>query len=232
MQYPTLSEMRDKVRTDLDLIDEPGITDAEINTYLREGVDVAEAAIHSLYEDYFKTEDYLELISGQSQYDMPSNIYAQKIRAIIYHNGPLIYEIVRFERKLNEFERIQRGKEFSTSDWYMYYTTNPSFDKPKINLVPVAAESSTQNVVITYIRNANPLDNDDDVCDIPEFMNFIIAYAKNEISVNKPGLVPNPQAIAGKVEALYEAMIDALSNKSPDQNDIIDMDLSHYEEHA
>lgn len=232
MNYPTLLELRTKVRKDLDLIDEPGITDSEIDSYINEAIDIAESEIHTLYEDYFKTQESLPLVSGTAQYDMPSDIFAQKIRAIIYHNDNLVYEITRFERKLNEFERIERGKEFSQADWYMYYTSNPLGGKPKINIVPTPSETSSSNVIVYYIRNAATLVDDTDICDIPEFSSFIIAYTKNEIATNKPGLVPNPDSMKEKMDALYDKMVETLSVKTPDQNDLVDMDLSHYEEHA
>ena len=106
-KYWTLDELKGKIQRDLDIEGEVFIQDAsdapELLEYINEGIDKAEEIVHSLYEDYFLDKASITLVSGTHEYDLPSAIYAHKIRRIIYRNGTRVYTVDRI-RDWHKFE--------------------------------------------------------------------------------------------------------------------------------
>jgi hypothetical protein len=154
----TYGQMLAKVRQDSDLAeedpDETFIKEDEFIGYFNEGIDQAEAEIHDIDEDYFLTSDFLPQVAGQSEYDLPANIYARKFRGIMYESGSTIYPVKKFRRN-NKFDNIASAEEFSTTDDYRYYITNNSPNGRKMVIVPASAETavlSPLTPVATYIR--------------------------------------------------------------------------------
>jgi hypothetical protein len=102
MFSPTYSQLKTYLEQELDLQDETFITPNELMAYFNEAVDMIEAAIHNIYEDYFLTNSPLSITNNQAAYGLPSDIYAQKIRRILYNDGGSYkYEIKRV-KKLEE----------------------------------------------------------------------------------------------------------------------------------
>jgi len=100
--------------------EEQWITDVELNKYINDGIDVAESEIHTLYEDYFLDYVSLPLVSGVEIYDLPSDIYANKIRRVIYDNTADKQYIINRIKKLEETVSVNNVN----SDYYRYLLTN------------------------------------------------------------------------------------------------------------
>lgn len=228
MIYWTYSQIKEKVERDLDVQDEMFIQDDELLGYINEGIDTCEAEIHTIYEDYFLTSANLSLVAGQSEYSLPSDIYANKIRSIIYQNGTDIFPIKRI-RDWHKFERMALLKQYPPSLEYSYLLKNPSASSGvKLVLVPAARTTDSTSVTIWYLRNANRLVNSSDSCDIPEFTSFVIQYAKCRIQ-EKEGH-PNLTLSLQILESLRNQMKTTLRDMVPDQENQIEMDVSAYEE--
>lgn len=227
----TRADLITRVRTEMDLLDEPAVTDSELSQYLNEGIDVVEAKILELYEDYFLTRgSAFSLISGLSEYSYPDDIWANKIRALIYKNGTLVTEVPRMSgtNQLNSFLDLERADQLATwsPETMRYLPLNDS-----IRLTPAPTSSQSSVMIPWYIREAAALESDSDECDIPEWEHVIVAYAKNEIALNKAGL-GDVTRTASKLEALMNVMASSLSNRVPDEWDFIAKDLSSYQEHT
>lgn len=231
MRIWTKAEIINKVEADLDLQEEALITAGEMTGYLEEAVEDCEALIHTIDEDYFLARATLALTAGVSVYTLPSNIYASKIRTIMYLNGPLRYSI----------DRIRSYMEFQTvAEIDLYPSSNPNYryllvnqDGPtgvQIELHPVSQETSASNVTIWYLREANRMQLDTDVCDIPEFINYLIAHIKRSCLAKEQLGVAPPEATA-MVEKQEKKLLDTLTNRVPDNDDTVQMDMSHYWEH-
>jgi hypothetical protein len=82
-----------------------------------------------------------------------------------------------------------------------------------------------------YIREAAALESDSDECDIPEWEHVVVAYAKNEIALNKAGLVDLTKT-SSKLDALMGVMASSLSNRVPDEWDFVAKDVTIYQEHS
>lgn len=222
MRSWTYLEIKTKVQNDLDLQDEIFITAAEMLGYVNEAIDNAEAQIHALYEDYFLTPDTLALVNGTEKYSMPSDIYANKIRAMYYVNGQIKYPIKRWKKPLYMIPFVDPSED------YMYLPINSSASGYQMQLLPAAQETSTTNVTRWYIRNAKVLVNDSDVCDIPEFINYIIQYTKMRC-YEKEGHVTTLKAI-DDTEKEKQLMIQTLTNMVDDEDTEIRKDLSFYDD--
>jgi len=292
----TLSQIRTQVRRDLSMDEEQFISDAEINKYINDGIDVAEAEIHTLYEDYFLDYLSLPLSVGVDTYDLPSNIYANKIRKVIYDNGSDKEYLIARIKKLED----TMSSENENSDYYKYLITNvapstvgtavtaytvgtklvvfsadhklpvgskvefftsggvtrgtdyvastPSSTSIilstgiaavvptdtctrlggiKIKLFPTSAENSTSAVTLWYIRNSKTLSLDADVCDIPEFVSYVIWYTKAQCVAKDVGN-PMTQYILSEVEKAKTLMVETLTSMVPDDDNFIGADLSFY----
>lgn len=162
----TFGEMDDKVRLDTDLLeedpDEEIVGVDEMVGYFNDALDVAEAKIHLIDEDYFLMRSYLDSYAGEDEYDLPFEVYANKIRGFFYKSGSLIYPIKKFNR-YKKFEELMNEEQYGTTLRYRYYINNPSSSGEKLILVPAAAETSvvppqanqSTPFHIWHLRNAN-----------------------------------------------------------------------------
>lgn len=230
MKYWTFTEIKDKVRRDLGLRQEEFVTNPEMMGYVNSAIDEAEAEILTLYEDYFLAPpESVDIVSGQKIYDLPENIYASKIRGIVYKDGTDIYTVTKFRDQQDLWENVELTDAFSEDDYYKYviYNGDPE-TKPQLHIYPTPSRSVTGGFRIRYIRNAKTVVNNTDLVDIPEFANFIIQYCKVRC-YEKEGH-PNFDRAAAKLEFYRNQMIATLADKTPDGDNTIMLDMDHYHE--
>ena len=123
MKVWTYGEMKKKVLNDMDLQDETFIKPDELRGYFNEAVTEAASEIYVLNQDYFLTKYLVPVVAGTQRYLLPYNIFANRIRGIMYSNGAIIYEIAQYRRK-NKFEAMIITDQFGQSDDYMYTLWN------------------------------------------------------------------------------------------------------------
>lgn len=226
-KYWTLAQIRAKIKNDLDLQAEDFVQPGELVDYINEAIDECEAEIHSTYEDYFFTRKKLDIVSGTESYELPDNIYAHKIRAMVWVRDGEIYKIKRIQPwKLAEEYAIAKEYDVSTNV-FRYFVENPSAGAPVATFVPTP-DVSGQYAQIWYLRQANRLEADTDVCDIPEFINFIFQYVKVRI-YEKEGH-PNAGQARVDLQAQRGLMQGTLAEAQPDAENLIELDMSLYEE--
>lgn len=228
MNYPTYADMKAKLQNDLDLQDEEMIQPAEMLAYFNDAVREAESEILGIYEDYFLAQTDIPLTEGVDLYPLPDNIYATKIRGLVYHNGPLIYPVSRIRDWKKFITMVTADYYTNTTQDYRYMIMNPSAaDGVQLKLVPPSRETSVDHLTLWYIREANRLVYDTDVCDIPEFVSFIYAHVK--VSCRKKefnGFCP--QEDRDQLEFQRKLMVDSLTAMVPDADTEIEKDLSSY----
>lgn len=229
MKYWTFTEVKDKVRRDLGLEQEEFVTNTELMGYVNDAIDEAEAEILTLYEDYFLAKPfYLDIVAGQKEYVLPEDIYASKIRGIVYKDGTDIYQINKFRPREDHWEYVELTDEFD-DDYYHYVIYNDITDeKPVMHIYPTPTKSITNGFRVRYIRNAATVAATTDKVDIPEFINFIIQYCKVRC-YEKEGH-PNTQGAAQKLEFYRAQMVSTLTDKNPDGNNTITLDMDFYNE--
>jgi hypothetical protein len=225
MYSPTYGELKSNLQKELDLEAEDFITPTELLNYFNEAVDMVESTIHTIYEDYFLTSAKISLVNGTSDYRLPNDIYAQKIRGMFYSDGAAkLFEIKRI-KQLNDLNYLKLPGS-QTYD-YSYLITNNSSSGLKIAFYPTPNETS-QNITIWYLRNAKRFTVDADVCDIPEFTAVIIQYARWKC-LDKEGH-PSTQMAAATLQQLRQEMVDTLTARVPDEDNGVIGDFSHYNE--
>lgn len=225
-KYWTLQEITLKIQRDLDIEGETFIQDTELTEYINEAIDECEAEIHSMYEDYFLDNAPLTFVSGQDEYSLPDEIYAHKVRRITYRNGSKVYTLHRV-RDWFKFERYELERVTEAATEYVYFIINQTPGAPKILLSPPAKEDGAF-ARIWFLRQANRLSDVSDVCDIPEFINFIFQYVKVRV-YEKEGHPMLMKAMAD-LDRQRSLMVGTLASMVPDADNEIEPDLSHYEE--
>lgn len=223
----TYTRIKAKLEAELDLEQEIFVDDEELLGYVNEAIDICEGKIHTLYEDYFLSRAAVTLVSGTSEYVLPTDIYAHKIRAIIYKNNFDVYPIKRVKnsQKLLNYELETAGNNGSSR--YEYFILNSTPGEPKILLTPDVAEAG-QRVFVWYLRQANRLEEDADVCDIPEFVHYVIQYAKVKVCFKEGH--PNYMAEKQTLVEMEQEMLSTLAGMVPDEDNQIEADYSFYED--
>ncbi len=141
MKLWTYAEARDKLLGDQDLRDQTFVLPNELIGYFNEGIEDAEGEILKIDEDYLLTSKPVPLVTGTSAYALPSNMYAFKLRGIVYANGATIYPVKKFRRR-DKFEKIAYALQYSNADDYRYYLTNGDEQTQLFNLVPASRETA------------------------------------------------------------------------------------------
>lgn len=226
MRSWTYLELATKVEQDLATEEELFIQPEELMGYFNEAVDEAEQEVLGLYEDYFLNKATLALVSGTEEYDLPADIYAEKIRRILYNNGGQIYTVHRI-RDWKKFEEYTDTRTYGTSEDYRYFLYNPSAGQYKLLLVPPARETGSY-CTIWYLRNAAVFTASSDTLDIPEAANFVMQFVKNRI-YEKEGSF-NTEKSEKDLERQRELLKSTLANMVPDAANEIEPDMSAYEE--
>lgn len=229
-KYWTYLELKQKVERDTDTEAEIFIQPEEMLGYFNEAIDEVELEVKGLYEDYFLDRDTLTLVSGTSEYALPSKIYAHKIRRILYRNGSRVY-VVRRVRDWKKFEYLEVNKIYSTSgsdaNEYSYFVINSTAGAPRILFTPDVSEDGTF-ITIWYLRQANRLETNTDVLDVPEAANFVLQHVKTRIYEKEAH--PMLEKAMADLEKERNLLRDILATMVPDADNEIEMDLSFYEE--
>lgn len=223
MKIWTWTEMKAKIKRDLDLEDETFITDTELLGYLNTAIDDAEQIIISLYEKYFETEAYLPLVAGTQSYDLPSDIYATKITHIQYDDGSTKYPIRRI-REIGEIAYVQ------SNDQLRYRIVNDATNGFQIKFYPTPTETSSTNVIIYYLRNANEITLDADTLDMPEAAQYIMQHIKDQCMNKELGTMYSAPP-SGALMKQEEMLKQILSDMVPDTDNKIDPDTSFYDDY-
>lgn len=232
-KYWTYAEIKTKIENDMDLEAEDFVQPSELLNLVNEAIDEAEADIHTLglEDNYFLTVAELDITAGENYLDLPSEIYASKIKAVIYNNGTEIYPVKRF-RGPNMFLEIERADYYTNSTApYRYILLNQSGDSvyaARMKFSPAFRDTLTGAIKIYHLRNVARMVDDTSVLEIPEFVHFIIKHVKYQ--VYKKEIHPNTQLAKGELEEERKRMIETLMSMVPDQDSQIPMDLSAYDE--
>jgi len=235
-QYWTANQIIQRVKDELDLDEETFIDDPEMLRYCNAAIDRAEQNLIGIHVDYFLTSDTITLVSGTREYSLPADMYAHKIRRIIYENGSQVYKIGRIQ-DWKKFERMAISNINNSSNLYEYFLVNRVVSDPKINFVPVPNESG-EYVTVWYCRQANRFNDADindptNILDIPEAFNYIVEFVKMKCDIKeKRRMGQLEMGEYPEVGLEMSQMMGALQEMVPDAENLIEPDYSSYEEHS
>ena len=227
MKYWTWAEIKDKVQRDLDFEGEVFINETELLGYANEAIDEVERQVHTLYSDYFLTRSQITLVSGQETYDLPADIYANKIRSVIYRNSTKVFKIERLRdwHKLEEYETYQSGTHASIRFGWFFLNSTPG--QPQIIMAPTPRENGAF-VQIWYLCNANALAVDADILDIPEAANYVMQYIK--VRCYEKEAHPMVQKAMQDLAVEKSTTLATLAGLAADGDNEIESDMSVYNE--
>jgi hypothetical protein len=218
----TLSDLIERVQDELDLQDEDFIDQDEIINYIRNGVNQAKNIINTLYEDYFLARPHeITLVSGTDEYALPSDIYAQKIRKVLFDDGSE-KKVIRRIRSLEETMLLE------DTDNYAYLITNDATDGLNITFYP-SVTTNGNYVKVWYLRSAKTLSALTDVLDVPEAEDYIVQFAKDKCK-NKEMMTPDAPKSAALMEE-EKLLIEGLSTRQPDDDNEIEPNTQYQWEH-
>ena len=240
--FTTYTQYRNKVEVDTDTQSETFIGFDQMVGFYNEAALEASSEIHTLYKEYYLSSAFLSIVAGTASYALPSNIFAQKIRAVISNNGTDIYEIIRIQR-LRKFLDVAIDNKFNTDDTLRYFISHESAsDGFQITFVPVPQFTSATRIKIWFLRDTAvvPLSADgteaasnSTLVDIPpEARNFVMAYMRERVYEKEERGSPSHIAAVGERERQKKMMVDVLTTRFVDDDDEIYKDLSHYWEHS
>lgn len=257
MTVETYGQILDKVQADLELVNESFLTDDEYVGLCNAAVQDAYAEIEKLglEDEYFTSDIPINLVVGQAEYQLPADMYANKIRAVIYNNGSQIYEI-RKVRRYNKAVEIARVNAYAADAYYRYDLKNRNAAVgPVLILTPpsrevyLAADGVAGKMVGTvtpqslaymnYIRELVkiPLVSTGSLAasratlvDIPEFYNFVFAEFKYQVAIKAHD--PELEVYKGESDKYRMQMIVTLTGQVEDDATEVLPDMSHYREHS
>lgn len=225
MQQFTYTQLAAKLGNDYDITDEVWVSPEELVGYINDAIDDAETAIHTMHHEdkYFLTTATLTLVAGTADYAFPADIYGSKVRHLFYNNGSRQYEIERIKD-------LRRTLLLSSGTTYQYLIVNTTATaSPRIRLYPTPQEAGAY-LEIWYVRNMARMTTSaaiTNVCEIPECINFVTQHVKYNLAKKSR----NPLMIQAEDKdrtLQYNLMLEALKDMTVDENNLIPMDLTHY----
>lgn len=242
MRVWNYGEALDKVCADMDLTNELFLTDDEKVGIFNDAIQDSAAEIYKLgvEDEYFTKQAPLAVAQNTDRVSLPADIYANKIRAIIFSNGSEIYEVPRMRRR-RKYIKMTEIEQYASDAMYQYDIENPSVAtgyQLVITPVPrgdVIAPGGGSAFTIHYVREVLyiPLASSGSLAasratkiDLPQFMTYIFAYVKAEFARKIPH--PNLADFEAKAENQRVKMISSLTEQVPDDNTEVEPDMSHY----
>lgn len=225
----TWLQIKTKLTSEHSIEAEEWIDEAELLAYANEAIRDVSAEIHTLYEDYFLTYTSIPFVAGTEKYALPNDIYAMKIRRFLYEDDAIRYPITRV-RDWKKFEEKSLNDYYTASSEqrYEYFIINESVtDGPRILITPTPQKTGNF-AKLWYLREANTLAVDADVCDVPEFINFVLQHMKWRI-YEKEG---HPNTLKAEKDLILQRnlMVSTLEEMVVDAENEIEPDFSIYEE--
>jgi hypothetical protein len=236
MAYWSLAEVKSKVDKDLDLENETIVQDSEFVSYVNDAIRDVAAEISKLgVEDlYYHTKELFPVTQNVAEYNLPTDIFKNKIVEFVYDDGTEIRRIKRL-RGRDLYTKMQALEKYPTSTrayFYAIFNYKPSIGD-KLRLIPTPVSSSATNFTMYYIRQAEELALDDDgtgLVDCPEeFIQFLLAFVKVKCLLKEPGH-PLTQIAMADEDRCRKLMVQTLTDQVQDSDNTIPLDLSHYEE--
>lgn len=231
MAFKTKAQVVTKIELDLDLEEEEFIQPNEMTGYINDAITIIEAHLTTmgLRDRYFYKRTTLSLTSGTADYALPTDLYEDKIKEVVYSNGATIYRVNLLDNDNTE-EEIEHLNRFSTTEYYQYRIRSDSSTQKYFQLVPASRETASNVIIIGYFRDLLRVSVDADLVEVPEIA-LLWLYQYVKVKVYEKESHANYGASLAELEALEETMLSTLQGQVADSgNTKLDMDKSIYEE--
>lgn len=231
MKKWTYEDARTKVERDLDIEDEDFVSDDELREFFNDAIRLQHSMIIKLgvEDEYYLSRHKDNTVANVDEYDLPADIFATKIRRVLYvESNTEYFPITRYRGRFKFEQYLQDEQEDESDPHYKYLILNNAEEGGYIlKTVPAIKVSVTDGLHIWYIREPCDLQEESDVIDVP-YISWVFRYVMNRVKEKENRL--GPQDLQ-ELQVLETAMITSLTEQVQDDDDTVDMDTSTYEEH-
>ena len=231
MAYKTLLDVTTKINRDLDLEAEEFIQPDEMTGYINDAITIVEAHMNTmgLRDQYFLTRTTMSITQGVEDYELPTNIYENKIKQILYHNGATLYTLKPMTAD-DSAEDIEYLKSYASNDYYRYRVRNDSSTEVFLQLIPKANDTLSDVIIIEYFRDVERVSDDSDKIELPEIaIQYLYQYVK--VKVYEKETHSNYQSATAELMKLEGLMLDTLRGQINDPEATrLNQDFTFYEE--
>src|SRR5690606_29247359 len=115
---------------------------------------------------------------------------------------------------------------------YKWFLVNAQPGIPQMIIAPIPRV--TRTVERWYLRQANRIAAVDDIYDIPEGKNFLMAFLRERVIYKQTHGSPESaslQTAKAELEKEEALLVETLTNMVPDADTEVEVDIRHYEEH-
>lgn len=234
MAYWTLQQVQDKIDKELDLENGDIVQQVEFVGYVNDAVRevVAEMIKLSVEDTYFQKYQAFPLTANTADYALPSDIFGNKIKALVFNNGTDIYRVKRI-RGENIYTMLESFNQYGTDSKPVRYALFNASRSAGYSLKILPTPKSNYTCTMYYVRQAEELSLTDDgtgLVDCPEeFIQFLVAFVKVKCLAKEIGN-PNLELAMKDEDRCRRLMIQTLTDQVEDSDNTIPLDLSHYEE--
>jgi hypothetical protein len=183
-------------------------------------------------------------VQNASDISLPSDIYAQKIREIVYKNGDRIYPVTELKDPQMHYRKAVIDRQATALEEYKYFLKSSTAGAQDTLVITPAATETGAFLEMWYIRNAKraPLQSSladgasratqiAAVLDIPEWRAYVEKYMKAEIYEHKIKDKAAAALARADLSTIAGVMIEDLADRMKNNENDIPLDVSHYVEH-
>jgi len=233
MAFKTKLQVVTKIQRDLDLEEEEFIQTDEMTELINDAITIIEAHMITLgqRDRYFYKRTTLSLVTGTSDYALPTDLYEDKVKEIVYSNGATIYRVHLLDHDTAE-EEIERLNRFSTTEYYKYRIRSDSSSAKYLQIIPASRETVAGAIIIGYFRDLARVSADADLVEVPDIA-LLYLYQYIRVKVYEKESHANYQTAVAELDKVEELMISTLQGQVADSdNTRIELDKSAYGEHT
>lgn len=231
MDFLTWGDIKAEVQKDHGIEGDPDYDEQELINLCNRAINRVESRVIQLQQDYFLVRaNPIPVTSGVTEYDIPSDIYGNKIRRVFWNQEG--YNRKRLYRATN-IDDMEEMRDYSSYDYkkkLRYMILNDAVNGRKITL---SYSDSDANLIIYYTRNANRFTvtgGNGQICDIPEFADAVIAHMK--YSIEKKDKSPTTVASKQDYIEIMEELTSSLGQAVNDEDTTIEPDSEIWEDHT
>lgn len=221
MQARTWETVLGEIKQEMDLEDEGFIKDSELMAAANRMIRYIEGTIVTLNDNYLMLHHDFTLAANVDTYDLPTNLFAQKIIYIL------------FTDKIGTKTGISKGEPWecvqAAAKGRMHYEIlNTAWNTGNdIKFYGLPTYDSSQTLKMWYIREITRITSINSYVNLPEFENLIALAVKQKIAEKEKN--PLLTLILQDIADEKRNMITAITNQAPDGLNI-EPDVSFYDD--
>lgn len=220
MELLTWGEIKAKIQRKHGIETDDSYDELELLDMYNEAANKIESKLIKLNQDYFKTMNTINVVVGLTEYNLPSNIYASKVRRLMYlRNG---YEATRLYPAKSIDDLYDNNK-------LRYDIIN--YESGRKLILNKATANAT--IHIYYTRNTNRFTStggDSQICDIPEYADAVMAWMSYLVEFKDKS--PAMAHAKDDYNTIVQDMTDTLAVALNDEDNVIEPDTTLWEDHA